>query len=117
MPHRNWKLRITDIIEAIEKILSYVEGMAFDEFVDDPKTIDAVIRNITVIGEAARNVPEEVVNRHPSLPWREMQDIRNVVVHEYFGVDNNVVWDTLQRNLPPLLPELKRLIGVEETDV
>lgn len=110
MPHRNWKLRITDIIEAIEKIHSYVEGMTLDQFVDDPKTIDAVIRNITVIGEAARNVPQDVVDQNPSLPWREMRDIRNVVVHEYFGVDNNVVWDTLQNNLPPLLPELKRLI-------
>ena len=111
MPPRNWELRIADIIEAIEKILSYVEGMTFDQFADDPKTIDAVIRNITVIGEAARNVPEEVVERHPSLPWREMRDIRNVVVHEYFGLDHNVVWDTLQRNLPPLLPELKRMVN------
>ena len=116
MPPRNWELRIADIIDAIEKILSYVEGMTFDQFVDDPKTIDAVIRNITVIGEAARNVPEEVIGRHSSLPWREMRDIRNVVVHEYFGVDNNVVWDTLQRNLPPLLPELKRLIDIDKPD-
>ena len=111
MPPRNWELRIADIIEAIEKILSYVQGMTFDQFADDPKTIDAVIRNITVIGEAARNVPEEVVERHPSLPWREMRDIRNVVVHEHFGLDHNVGWDTLQRNLPPLLPELKRMVN------
>ena len=104
-------MRIADIIEAIEKILSYVEGMRFDQFVDDPKTIDAVIRNITIIGEAARNVPDGVIDRNPSLPWREMRDIRNVVVHEYFGVDNKVVWDTLQIDLPPLLPDLKRLIG------
>ena len=110
MPHRNWQLRIADIIEAIEKCLAYVDEMTFDQFVDDPKTIDAVIRNIAVIGEAARNVPEEVIDQNSSLPWREMRDIRNVVVHEYFGVDNKVVWDTLQRNPPPLIPELKRML-------
>ena len=111
MPPRNWQMRIADIIEAIEKVLSYVEGMTFDQFVDDPKTIDAVIRNITIIGETASNVPDGVIDRNPSLPWREMRDIRNVVVHAYFGVDNKVVWDTLQIDLPPLLPDLKRLIG------
>lgn len=74
MPPRTWELRIADIIEAIEKIFAYVEGMTFDQFVDDHKTIDAVIRNITVIGEAASHVPQYVIDQNPSLPWREMRD-------------------------------------------
>ncbi|MGW8181028.1 MAG: HepT-like ribonuclease domain-containing protein [bacterium] len=88
MSSRLWQHRITDIIEAIEKIQRYVEGMGFDAFEKDSKTIDAVIRNFIIIGEAARRVPEEVVESRPSIPWRLMGDMRNFAVHEYWGVDS-----------------------------
>jgi uncharacterized protein with HEPN domain len=84
--------------------------MTFEQFVDDRKTIDAVVRNFIVIGEAASHLSDDFIENHPDLPWREMRDIRNIVVHEYFGVDNLIVWETLQKNLPPLLPLLKDLL-------
>ena len=110
MPRRSWTLRITDIIEAIETALDYIEGMTFEQFVADQRTCDAVIRNFIIIGEAASHLPEDFIERHSDLPWREMRDMRNVVVHEYFGVDNMVMWETLQNNLPPLLPLLRHLM-------
>ena len=110
MPRRSWELRISDIIEAIENALDYSSGMAFEQFVADRKTIDAVIRNFIIIGEAASHLPEDIIEMYPDLPWREMRDMRNIVVHEYFGVDNMIVWETLQKNLPPLLPLLKHLL-------
>lgn len=110
MPHRSWEFRISDIIEAIEKVLEYSRGMVFEQFAADRKTIDAVIRNFTVIGEAASHLPEEFIKKHPDLPWREMRDMRNIVVHEYFGVDNLILWETAQKNLPPILPLLKNLL-------
>ena len=111
MPHRSWKIRITDIVEAIEKVLEYSKGMVFENFVTDQKTIDAVIRHFIIIGEAASHVPEDIIEIHADIPWREMRDMRNIVVHEYFGVDNKIVWDTVHNNLSPILPLLKKLLS------
>ena len=106
MPLRSWKIRISDIIEAIENVLEYSEGMTFESFSADRKTIDAVIRNFITIGEAASHIPEDIIQMNAEIPWREMRDMRNIIVHEYFGVDNRIVWDTVQNNLPPLTPLL-----------
>ncbi len=113
MPHRNHDLRIADIIEAIQRILDYVEGMPFDQFVKDQKTIDAVVRNFIVIGEAASHLPDDFLLENPELPWREMRDMRNLVVHEYFGIDHAIIWDTVKKNLPPILPILKKMQQVD----
>jgi uncharacterized protein with HEPN domain len=104
-------MRIEDILDAISQVQDYTRAMTFDDFRQDRKTIDAVVRNITIIGEAAGNVPPEVTDRHPDVPWREMRDFRNVVVHGYFGVDLRIVWDTAQTDLPPLVPAFRRLLG------
>jgi len=110
VPHRITDLRISDIIEAIQLIFEYVEGMTFDQFTEDRKTIDAVVRNFIVIDEAASHLSDDFIKDHPELPWREMRDMRNIVVHEYFGVDNMIIWDTVKKNLPPVLPLLKQLL-------
>lgn len=111
MPHRSWELRVVDIVDAIEIVLDYTAGMTLEQFVSDRKTIDAVVRNFIIIGEAASHLPEDFIEKHAALPWREMRDMRNIAAHEYFGVDNMVVWETIQNNLPPLLPMLRKLIG------
>jgi len=110
VPLRGWELRVADIVDAIESVLDYTEAMTFEQFVSDRKTIDAVIRNFIIIGEAAAHLPEDFVEKHPGLPWREMSDMRNIAVHEYFGVDNRIVWETLKKNLPPILPMLRQLL-------
>ena len=85
-PERNWIIRVKDIIECIGKIKKYTAGMTFDQFRKEDQVIDAVIRNLEIIGEAAAHIPLEVQEKYPDLAWLEMRGMRNIVVHEYFGV-------------------------------
>lgn len=91
MPTRDWKLRIEDILEAIEGISQFIKGMNYKTFCADTKTLKAVLYSIAIIGEAARLVPLEIQTEYPNIPWREMGDIRNVLIHEYFGVDIDIL--------------------------
>lgn len=108
-----WRLRIEDILESVEKIGRFTKDMSLEDFTGDEKTVDAVVRNISVIGEAARHVPEEIRERYPDVPWSEMRGMRNVVVHEYASVSIPIVWQTAKRNLPPLVPILRRILENE----
>ena len=103
-------------VEDIERITRYTAGMDEEAFTEDEKTLDAVIRNMTVIGEAARFIPAAVEAKYAQIPWAKMRGFRNVVVHEYFGVSTAILWQTVQTNLPPLVPELKQILrDVEES--
>jgi uncharacterized protein with HEPN domain len=113
VPHRDWKLRIRDILHAIYAALDYTKGIKYQDFVNDRKTVDAVLLNLIVIGEAACNVPDEIVATYFDIPWRDMRDMRNFVIHEYFGVSDKILWDTVQNDLPPLVPLLKGILGEE----
>jgi len=110
MPSRDWAFRINDILAAIASIQSYVADMTYQAFVADRKTVGAVIRNFIVIGEAAAYVPDEICLTHPEIPWLDMRAMRNFVVHEYFGISDKIIWDTIQVNLPPLLPLLRAIL-------
>ena len=110
MPPRDWRIRIEDIVEAASAIAGYVQGFSYEEFAEDRKTVDAVVRNLEVIGEAARHVPEDVRARFPELPWSDMSDMRNVLIHEYFGVDLTILWKTASVDLPAVLPALRRVV-------
>lgn len=110
MPPRAWPLRIEDILGALAKIERYTAGMSFDAFAADELTSDAVLRNIEIIGEAARHVPPAVQNRFPAIPWGKMQSMRNVVIHVYDEVSLTIVWDTIQVDLPPLVPLLRAVL-------
>ena len=111
MPPRNWRLRVEDIVTAAESIEDYIRGMTFDGFCQDKKTVDAVVRNLEVIGEAARHVPDEVRNRFRDIAWADMSDMRNVLIHEYFGVDLPILWKTIRSDRPPLVPALKAVLS------
>lgn len=113
MPPRNWKIRIADILQCIHKIESYTSGYTFEDFRRDSKTIDSVLRNLEIIGEAARHIPAAIKTRHPELPWAEMLAMRNIVIHEYHGVDANIIWQTVKEDLPPLVPLLEKLLREE----
>ncbi len=110
MPFRDWKIRIIDILQAIKEILKLTEGMTATQFSRDTRTVKAVLYNFAVIGEAARHVSIEVREAWPALPWREMSDMRNVVIHEYFGVDPEILWETIRQELTPLIPKLKEML-------
>ena len=111
MPSRDWKLRIQDILESIAAVESYVVGMSFEEFVSDQRTIDAVVRRFSIIGEASNHVPEEICLANPHIPWVDMRAMRNFVVHEYFGVSEETLWDTIHDDLPGIVKPLQRLLN------
>jgi uncharacterized protein with HEPN domain len=110
MSKREYQLYLQDILDCIDKIETYTTGMSFEAFDKDAKTIDAVVRNIEIIGEAARNIPKDLVTQTPEIPWRRMSDTRNRVLHEYFGVDTKILWQTITEDLPPLKEQIKHLL-------
>lgn len=113
MPRRAWRLRIEDILSSIERIQRYIAGMTYDEFCADERTADAVVRNIEIIGEAARHVPSDLQARYPRVPWRQMRDMRNALIHDYADVSLAIAWDTAQHDLPPLVALLTDLLRAE----
>jgi len=117
VPPREWRLRIEDIIEAAEAILEFTEGLDYESFVDDKKTVDASIRNFEVIGEAARHIPQELRTRYDDIPWTEMCAMRNILSHEYFGIDLSIIWKTIRTDLPLILPRLRTMLSEADSDL
>lgn len=113
MSHRKWKVRIRHMIEAIDRVSLYTRGMDLEAFSRRSETVDAAIRNLQVIGEAARLVPEHIQQKHPEIPWVSMRGMRNVLVHDYDRVNVPVLWNTIQWNLPPLVPLLNNVLEQE----
>lgn len=111
MPPRAWRVRIEDILEAIDRVEQYVTGMDYDAFVADSRTVQAVEQNIEIIGEATANLPNELVDKWPDAPWYQMRGMRNVIANEYFGVDTSIVWKTATDDLPLLRPMLRKMLG------
>ena len=99
---RDWRFRVRDILAAMRAIARYTDGMTLDQFVNDARTMDAVVRNLMTMGESIRWIPEPILDAHPDVPWHLMRAVRNVVVHEYFGVDARILWETVRGDLPPL---------------
>ena len=106
MPSRSWRVRIDDILEAIDKIERYTHGFDFAAWQNDEKTVDAVIRNLEVIGEASSHLPIEIQEQYEDVPWGMMKGIRNILAHEYFGVDLEILWKTVKKDLPILKKRL-----------
>ena len=97
---RTYKMYLEDIQTAMSHIAEYIEGFTFIEFKRDYKTVDAVIRNFEIIGEASKKLPAKIKTKYPDVPWDEMYLLRNKVSHEYFGVDYEIIWDVATNYLP-----------------
>ena len=91
---------LDDLILSMSKIAEYIADHSLSSFCEDHKTIDAVVRNFEVIGEAAKKLPDEIKNKYPDVPWAEMYLLRNKVIHEYFGIDYEIIWDVASNYLP-----------------
>jgi uncharacterized protein with HEPN domain len=107
---RGWQDRVRDILDAIVEIQKFTRGMDYETFKEDDKSIRAVEMNFIIIGEAANQIPEEVEEKYITIPWILMRAMRNRIVHVYFKVDEKLMWDTIQNDLPPLIPELEKLL-------
>ena len=108
---RDYLLFLDDIAQSSQKILRYIGGISYEQFLRDDKTYDAVIRNLEVIGEAVKNIPEEIRTRYPEIEWRKMAGLRDIVAHEYFGVSDEIVWDVIQNKIPFLLEQVNQILN------
>lgn len=106
MSKRSERLLIGDILESARKILDYTKGQTFEEFVIDSKTIDAVVRNFEIIGEAANRLSEDFKDQHPNIDWHRIRGFRNRIVHDYFGIDYMIVWQIKETFLVTLIDQL-----------
>ena len=110
MSNRSSKLLAEDILESCHKIMDYTKDITFEEFIADSKTIDAVIRNFEIIGEAANRLPEEFKDSHQDIDWFRIRGFRNRIVHDYFGIDNSIIWQIKEAYLPLLIEKLDKLL-------
>ena len=116
MSKRDPRLYCDDILESGSAILDFMQQMSFEDFCDDRKTYSAVIREFEIIGEAVGKLPQSLKERRSDVEWQDIRDFRNLLIHEYFGVDLEIVWKIIKDDLPVLIDSVKELIrttGVE----
>ena len=116
MSKRDPRLYCDDILESGSAILDFIQQMSFEDFCDDRKTYSAVIREFEIIGEAVGKLPQSLRERRPDVEWQDIRDFRNLLIHEYFGVDLEIIWKIIKDDLPVLIDSVKELIrttGVE----
>lgn len=110
MKKRDYRDYIKDILISTDEINSFIEGMDFNDFAKDKKTINAVVRSIEVIGEAAKNIPAALRHKYPDIPWKKMSGMRDKLIHEYFGVDIEILWKTAKEDLPALAYSIQKTL-------
>lgn len=113
MPSRNWRIRLQDILQSIDEIQQRTAGMDFESFITNRTVIKAVLYDFGIIGEASRHIPSDIQSLYPQIPWRLMADMRNVIFHEYFQVELEIVWIAIQNNLPLLVSPLQEILHQE----
>jgi len=107
---RDYRLYLKDIVEAMEDIENFVEGIELDEFKQDDKTSSAVIRKFEVIGEATKRIPEDIRHKYSQIPWKEMAGMRDKLIHFYFGIDYKLVWQTIKHRIPQIKPVICQIM-------
>ncbi|MFV2040729.1 MAG: DUF86 domain-containing protein [Candidatus Hydrothermarchaeales archaeon] len=112
MPERDQRLFLADIVEAIEKIERYTAGMSLENLLEDSKTMDAVVRNLEILGEAVKNFNAKTKKAHPEIDWKGIAGMRDRLTHGYFGVDPTIVWETIQQKTPELKKKVQDILSV-----
>ena len=107
---REYKLFLEDIIKSCEYVQEFVEGIDFDQFMNDEKTSSAVIQKFGIIGEAVKNIPEFIREKYSDIPWKNMAGMRDRLIHGYFGVDYALVWDTIEFDVPKIITLISQIL-------
>ncbi len=112
---RNYLFFLKDVLEYADKARSFTKGMNFNDFINDEKTFMATVRALEIIGEAIRHIPDEIRKNYPEIPWYQIIGFRNTVIHEYFGIDKKLVWDTLKDDLTFVKEQISKILkDIEE---
>ncbi len=111
---REYLLFLKDILDSIRKIEKYTKGLSFKELKKNEMVLDAVIRNFEIIGEATKNIPKDIKKKYPNVEWKEAAGFRDVLIHDYFGIDIEAVRDTIKNNLPEFKKHIKQIIKSEK---
>ena len=107
---RDIDILLGEILEAIELLQRYTEGLSYEEFIDDVEKQDSVVRRLEIIGEAVKGIPDHLRAGHPAVPWRDIAGARDILIHEYFRVDLEMAWDMVKKDLPLLEAEVKSIL-------
>jgi uncharacterized protein with HEPN domain len=113
MSERDRRLYLSDILDSGSAILEFVKGLSFEEFCNDRKTYSAVIREFEIVGEAVGKLIDELRRNHPHVEWQDIRDFRNLLIHEYFGVDPEIVWNIVRDDLPVLMDAVREILREE----
>jgi len=109
---RHYSLFFEDTIDAMNKIESYIKDLDYDSFSQNNMIIDAVVRNLEIIGEAIKNIPDNIIDKYPDIPWKRMIGLRNIVIHAYFGIDLENIWKIITDNIPEVKPEIVKILDI-----
>ena len=113
--NREYYIYLEDMLTSLLRIEEYIGEMEFKEFKMNHLVVDAVVRNFEIIGEASKNVPPEIQNKYPQIPWKKMYGLRNLIAHEYFGIDYEMIWEISKNNLPRNSIDLRKIIEAEKS--
>ncbi|MDI6735527.1 MAG: DUF86 domain-containing protein [bacterium] len=111
MKNRDIRDYLQDILDSIREVKEFIENMEFEDFAEDKKSINAVVRSLEVIGEAAKKIPDNLREKYPQIPWKRMAGMRDKLIHEYWGVDLEIVWEVINSELPPISPLIQKVLG------
>ncbi len=108
---RDWQLYLEDMLICCNKALDYTRGLELPDFLANAMMYDAVVRNLEILGEAAKNIPDEIRRQHPQVEWRKIAGLRDVLAHAYFGLEDETLWDIVRNKLPVLRLQLQQIQG------